>query len=187
MRQRLHGHFYLHLNRRCCFYSLDRQKLEKSRRVRCLRLVNDDDLIPEIPATANVNCLYVSCFQRKIYRHVGVTCQLHVVERPTITYPRHYSHPVRLFLADTSTLVRSLFVAILHAPFVLSCQTKFASSHSCNEYYERLRNCEDFLKEIHLNDVFGDLHKEMIAHQFSEAAGTRNVVQRMTDINSQGY
>jgi hypothetical protein len=153
--------------------------------VRCLRLVNDDDLIPETPATANVNCLYVSCFQRKIYRHVGATCLLHKIKKPTFTYPRHYNHPVRLFLADTSTLVRSLFIGLLHAPFVVSCQTKFASSHSCSEYYERLRIFEDDLKKIHLNDVFRDLRRDMVEDQFSEAMDSRNVIMRMTNINSQ--
>lgn len=150
-------------------FTMPLQKLEKSRRVRCLRVVNDDDLIPEVPATANVNCLYISCCQSKIYRHVGVTCQLHREKKPLITYPHHYSSPTRLFLSDCSSLIKGIVTAILKTPFMCACQTNFASSHSCQEYFERLHRGEKDLIQRHVNEIFGDFHKDMLLNKLVDA------------------
>jgi len=147
------------------------KNLEKSRRVRCFRVVNDDDLIPEIPATANMSCMYISCLPNKIYRHVGLTSHLHRERTALITYPRHYNHPVRLFFSDCGVLFKNIFTAVVYAPFVCTCQTSYAANHGCQEYSSRLKKAESALKAIYLNEQYGEQRKVILINDLSEAGG----------------
>lgn len=148
------------------------KKLEKSRRVRCFRVVNDGDLIPLIPATANVNCLYVSCCQNKIYRDIGIRCHLFDNKKPSMTYAQHYDHPVRLFFTDFGVQMKGIIKTLIGLPFLCTCHTRFASSHSCMEYVKRMKFAESYLSNRHMNEVFLDERKEQLVVRFAEAGAS---------------
>jgi len=145
-------------------------KLEESRRVRCIQLVNDDDMIPGIPATAGVNCIYLSCCQSQLYRHVGAMCTLRRGgKHPLITYPRHISHPFRLFFSDLGDQMMYFFSLSRWAPLACTCQTNFASNHGCKEYFERLQHAETHLKRMHLNRIYGKHNEDLRLIKLAEA------------------
>jgi len=126
--------------------------LEESQRVRCFRVTNKHDIITDIPATANVNCFYISCCQYFIYRHVGVMCRLYTNKNPVIVSLSHYDHPTRLFFDDLRVQLQRLLVAGFWAPVACTCQTNIISNHSCKEYFKRILNAKDFLTAMHLDD-----------------------------------
>ena len=52
------------------------QSLERTRKIRCLRVANEKDIFPEIPRTGTRNPCGIVCFGDLMYRHVGVSLTL---------------------------------------------------------------------------------------------------------------
>lgn len=129
------------------------QSLERTRKIRCLRVANEKDIFPEIPRTGTKNPCGIVCVGDLTYRHVGVSLTLLRGGDYDISFPEHYQHPVQLFFRDWFNKAQTGGQSLLR----LLCGENLAVNHSCMEYCARLHLNESALRKIRLDEVYGQL------------------------------
>lgn len=65
--------------------------------------------------------------------------------------------------------MKGIIKTLIGLPFLCTCHTRYASSHSCMEYVKRIKFAESYLSKLHMNEVYLDKRKEQLVVRFAEA------------------
>lgn len=132
------------------------QSLERARKLRCLRVYNQNDIFPKIPNVDTRNLFGCTCIGSDlIYRHVGVSLKLMQDGGYKVVYPLHYQHPVKRTIGDLFGKIHTSRSSVRR----ILCRENLARNHSCMEYWTRLHLNEQALQKMHLH------------HQYKQVAG----------------
>lgn len=130
------------------------QALERQGVMRCLRVANYKDVVTLAPDRGSVSCLYITCCQSSVFRHVGVELKLYSSGTYRVSRPSDSASYFGLLCQDLTKQVKNGFVMVLTLPFVLCCREDFLKNHSCKEYMERLQKSSGKLQQLHLNNLY---------------------------------
>lgn len=137
------------------------QALERKGHIRCLRVSNHADVIPELPWAGTLSPCFGLCFQRMVtYRHVGMHLLLRPDGKHDVRYPRLYEKPMSLFLSDSyNSITKNADMCMDMASKMVGRDRKRGRkgpvvNHSLTEYWDRLSGNKEILKAKTLNELY---------------------------------
>jgi hypothetical protein len=133
------------------------QELEKQGKIVCVRVANQNDVIPRVP-----HRLAFLPYPETIYRHVGVEIRLFRSKRKCGSSVRRRLHQLRykrlprtrskLLVHDVIGSTRDLGEKLIMIPLGC-CTDNYLANHSCLEYMERLEAAGDSFEFRNMEDV----------------------------------
>jgi Lipase (class 3) len=144
------------------------QECEVSGKLRCIRVVNDKDVVTTVPD----RLAYALCCTNSIYRHVGIEIRLFrhdtlLHPKPRIHFPVCHHGAFRHFLDDCGAAVRNWFTRPVNVLF--SCREDFGRWHSCQEYSDRLAKAGEHLRLLSLDQLVDDYRKHCMHNKVESA------------------
>lgn len=132
------------------------QLLERYGKLRCLRVVNYEDLVTQMPDRSSLSCLYLFIGQRFIFRHVGMELKLFKNREFEVSYPKRNGFGLRLFLTDWKTHISNLMTRLAY----VCCMENDLKYHWCSEYLKRIENSKQDLLNVRCKDLYDDVLSE---------------------------
>lgn len=120
--------------------------LEQKKRIRHLRISNDEDVIPLIPCLTLPSGLPIP--QLEAYKHTGMNIRLY--NEDNIFMPK-----CRLFYPKKGDTVNEVRNAVLNN-VAMGLSVGVISKHLCPEYVKRLQDAEEDLGKITLEGLYSD-------------------------------
>lgn len=126
------------------------QAVEQMDKIRCLRVVNQSDLVPLVPRREGRVLVNLFRCRSMVYRHVGNELRLY----RNLTYVISRPPEARVYLGS---FVKDIPQQIIHVTLLadtIFCRRYIFRRHSVKAYSENLTAVEKPLKKVYLNDLY---------------------------------
>lgn len=131
--------------------------LEKEGKLRCLRVANHKDLIPEMPDRRGLGlCVTPS----HIFRHVGMELSLFEDKKPDFVYAGSGKWTDRFRRDSRRCVLRNFFCCTMPLRNIPG----YMSLHQCQKYVERLDRVSCELDKVKLHELYDDQYQGLKNH-----------------------